>query len=1106
MALDGVFNETVWGEATPVAIPAGNCSYGTGCGATDLTAAAAFKTVWNANGLWIGVTVSDPGTLYADNAAPWNGSGVEIFLDLNNTRGGYNAGTGDYNDANTYQWTITYNSAAIVEYHNATARTILASSKVTAGTGYAMEIEIPWANLGVSAPAAGAISGLNVVVDVADAAGTMRDHAIVAYNGAFNPFEQTPAQWGGVQYDACNSYTATNTPVYSATDTPSASATPTRSQTPSATVTPSPVLSATATPAQPSVWRVNSGGPAYTDTLGNVWAADTNFSGGNTAGTGNAISNTPDPALYQNERWGSYNYTFPVPAGSYQVTLKFAETTWTAAGKRVFNVSINGATVLTNFDIFADAGGEFIADDKVFNNISPSGGNITITLGPASVDNATVDAVQIIPQPAPTSTPTISPTFTRTPSLTVTPTFSPSPAGVPTCLPPPAVGANTPFITWEAEAGTLGGGASVVALTTPTTELSSPQLEASGHAYVALNALGQSVQWTNTTCFGITAVNIRACVPDSPGGGGINTTLDLYVDGAFRQAIPLSSTQTWVYETTSNYNGMSQVPSAGTPHVFWDEARAFITGAAVAPGHTIMLKVDAANTASFYYIDCMDVEAPPPALTQPANTLSIVSYGAQPNNIGFDNAGPINNALSAGQSQGKPVWIPSGTWYCSGGVLNATDVLVEGAGPWYSSVVDVSTSWSNGFFFLAHGASFQNMTIDATQPNAFPGLYAILAYSGTVNQGWTLDNVWARHTMLTWGTGVGILIQNCRVNNSFGDGMNINNTNGTACGNVTVTNNFARGNGDDGITLNSSNATAPLMYNCTYTHNTSVASWWADNMGIYGGTGVTVEYNLLQDSVKLNGLLVGIFGNGGTGGVMQQALVMNNTLVRCGSLGYGNKNPGIAIGGAQGGSAPEACENIVVSGNTINNPMWDGIDFFNGVSQTAQYNTINAPGRNGIGEGNTGGINTVINNTVTGLTSGVALLNNDGSNVIIQGTPAAAYTASNSVVPEACAEGGQDVGTIVSGSYTAYSGVNLGGLTSFQARVASAGSGGTIQIHLDTPTGTLIGTCTAPVTGGWQTWTTMGCPISATAGTHTVYLVFNGGGGNLFNIEWFSFR
>ena len=197
MTLDGVLNETVWGEATPVAIPAGNCNYGTGCGAVDLAASATYKTVWNANGLWIGVTVSDPGTLYADTAAPWNGSGVEIFFDLNDARGGYNTTSGDYNDANTYQWAITYNAAAQAQYHNATARTVLAASKATAGAGYTMEVEIPWANLGVSAPSAGALSGLDVAVDVANAAGTARDHQIVAYNGSFNAYDQAPAEWGG---------------------------------------------------------------------------------------------------------------------------------------------------------------------------------------------------------------------------------------------------------------------------------------------------------------------------------------------------------------------------------------------------------------------------------------------------------------------------------------------------------------------------------------------------------------------------------------------------------------------------------------------------------------------------------------------------------------------------------------------------------------------------------------------------------------------------------------------------------------------------------------------------------------------------------------------
>ena len=174
------------------------------------------------------------------------------------------------------------------------------------------------------------------------------------------------------------------------------------------TMTPTPVVAST--------WRVKAGSSQYTDSQGNVWSADENYTGGTAAVTTSAIAGAlpgaGDQALYQSQRWGNpFSYVFNVPAGSYQVTLKFAETYWTAAGDRVFNVSINGNTVLTNFDIYKTAGGQNIALDEVFNNIAPSGGAISIQFGPASADNAMVDAIQIIPMPS-TSTPT--PTVTNT--------------------------------------------------------------------------------------------------------------------------------------------------------------------------------------------------------------------------------------------------------------------------------------------------------------------------------------------------------------------------------------------------------------------------------------------------------------------------------------------------------------------------------------------------------------------------------------------------------------------------------------------------------------------------------------------------------------------
>ena len=73
---------------------------------------------------------------------------------------------------------------------------------------------------------------------------------------------------------------------------------------------------------------MNAGGASYADSSGNAWSADCCNTGGNAFSTTAAIAGTSDPALYQSERWnaGSFGYAFSnLAAGSYQVTLKFAE-------------------------------------------------------------------------------------------------------------------------------------------------------------------------------------------------------------------------------------------------------------------------------------------------------------------------------------------------------------------------------------------------------------------------------------------------------------------------------------------------------------------------------------------------------------------------------------------------------------------------------------------------------------------------------------------------------------------------------------------------------------------------------------------------------------
>lgn len=116
------------------------------------------------------------------------------------------------------------------------------------------------------------------------------------------------------------------------------------------------------------------------------------------------------------------------------------------------------------------------------------------------------------------------------------------------------------------------------------------------------------------------------------------------------------------------------------------------------------------------------------------------------------------------------------------------------------------------------------------------------------------------------------------------------------------------------------------------------------------------------------------------------------------------------------------------------------------------------------------------------------------------------FTTQAGTQTEVSSEGGQNIGYIDNGDYLHFLAINFGsGASSFTARVASAGTGGAIEIRTGTPTGTLLGSCAVAPTGGWQTWTTVTCPISNVTGIQQLYLRFTGAGAGLFNINWFRF-
>ncbi|WP_301539654.1 carbohydrate-binding protein [Paenibacillus sp. NEAU-GSW1] len=100
------------------------------------------------------------------------------------------------------------------------------------------------------------------------------------------------------------------------------------------------------------------------------------------------------------------------------------------------------------------------------------------------------------------------------------------------------------------------------------------------------------------------------------------------------------------------------------------------------------------------------------------------------------------------------------------------------------------------------------------------------------------------------------------------------------------------------------------------------------------------------------------------------------------------------------------------------------------------------------------------------------------------------------------------VSNINDGDWTAVSQVDFGdaGAGVFKANIASGSSGGTIELHIDSADGPLIGTVPISNTGGENSWQTEATTISGAAGVHDLYMVFRGAStGNLVKVDYWQF-
>ena len=155
------------------------------------------------------------------------------------------------------------------------------------------------------------------------------------------------------------------------------------------------------------VLRINCGATeSYTDKAGNTWLADQSMDTGKEWGAINgltidrgdiSITGTDDPKIYQTERYSMEGYKFTVPNGKYTVRLHFAETYdgITAEGQRIFSVSINGQTVLKDFDPFKEAGGYQKPVVKTVEDVTVTNGQLAIGFT-VNIQNPEINGIEIL--------------------------------------------------------------------------------------------------------------------------------------------------------------------------------------------------------------------------------------------------------------------------------------------------------------------------------------------------------------------------------------------------------------------------------------------------------------------------------------------------------------------------------------------------------------------------------------------------------------------------------------------------------------------------------------------------------------------------------------
>lgn len=506
--------------------------------------------------------------------------------------------------------------------------------------------------------------------------------------------------------------------------------------------------------------------------------------------------------------------------------------------------------------------------------------------------------------PQPGSSPTHPPSpIPVTVTKEILPTETLMTISIPTASNPAGTrGASVPWIEYEAEDVQSNG--QVLA---PDRTFGTISSESSGRSAVQLNDAGEYVQFTSEAQ--ANSIVVRFVIPDSEDGTGLESTISLYVDNVFRQKIQLTSKYAWSYggeEETFN------VPKAGGAHHFYDEARALVGD--IPAGATVKLQKDKDDHAEYYVIDLIDLEQVAPPLAKPEGYISIEECGAVPNSS-LDAGDAIQACIEKARAAKTGVWIPVGKFKSEIHGFDVSDVTIQGAGMWYSTLHGKYARF-NCVGDHCRFADFSILGETILRDNKSPEN----GFNGSAGTGSRLENIWVEHTKVGfWVSGKtnGLVITGSRFRNLFADGINF--CNGTS--NSVVENSHFRNTGDDALASWSPEGD-PVNTNNVFRFNTVQIPWRANCFAIYGGKDNRIEDNLCSDVVTYPGILIAQqFNSNPFDGTTS---IQRNSLIRAGGPMFNLKHGALKIWSAQGPIPNLEVKDILIDSPTFSGLQMDG--------------------------------------------------------------------------------------------------------------------------------------------------------------------------------------